>query len=132
MNQQLKNDLNNLDYLLEKAKQQGIDFLNTINERKTSSSVNAEIIKHLNQIGLGAEETLNQFNQKFEPLMVASTGPRYWGFVTGGSTPAATMGDMLATFYDQNTQALKGQGDISASLEVETIHCLLEIGRAHV
>lgn len=127
MNQQLKNDLNNLDYLLEKTKQQGIDFLNTISERKTSSSVNAEIIEHLNQIGLGAEETLNQFNQKFEPLMVASTGPRYWGFVTGGSTPAATMGDMLATFYDQNTQALKGQGDISASLEVETIHCLLDL-----
>jgi glutamate/tyrosine decarboxylase-like PLP-dependent enzyme len=127
MNEQLKTDLNNLEDLFEKIKQQGIDYLNKIDERKTSSNAKTEIIDCLNESGIGGYEALNLFNQKFEPLIVASTGPRYWGFVTGGSTPAATMGDMLATFYDQNTQALKGQGDISASIEIETINLLLDL-----
>lgn len=58
--------------------------------------------------------------------MVASTGPHYWGFVTGGASPAALMGDMLATIYDQNTQTYHGHGDLSASVELETIQMLLD------
>jgi glutamate/tyrosine decarboxylase-like PLP-dependent enzyme len=81
----------------------------------------------LNADGLGGNDTLNLFNQKFEPIIVGSTGPRYWGFVTGGSTLASIMGDMLATFYDQNTQAVKGQGDVSALIELETINLLLDL-----
>ena len=57
--------------------------------------------------------------------MVASTGPRYWGFVTGGTTPAALAGDWLTTLYDQNTQSnSKRGGDVSAVVEFETIKIL--------
>jgi glutamate/tyrosine decarboxylase-like PLP-dependent enzyme len=58
---------------------------------------------------------------------VGSSGPRYLGFVTGGSTPASIAGDWLTTIYDQNTQTTKGQGDISANIELETIHLILEL-----
>jgi glutamate/tyrosine decarboxylase-like PLP-dependent enzyme len=127
MNKTLQNDLNKLDLLLEKAKNQGLEYLNTIENRPTSSQYSGERIDNLPQNGLGTLETLKQFNNRFEPTIVASSGPRFWGFVTGGSTPAAIVGDWLASVYDQNTQALKGQGDISANIEIETISLLLDL-----
>jgi glutamate/tyrosine decarboxylase-like PLP-dependent enzyme len=37
-----------------------------------------------------------------EPALVASTGPRYFGFVIGGALDAASAADMLTTGWDQN------------------------------
>ncbi len=36
-----------------------------------------------------------------EPGLVATAGPRYFGFVIGGSLPAATAADIVATGWDQ-------------------------------
>ncbi len=127
MNEQLKNDLNQLDTLLEKVKEQGLDFLNNIGQRATSTRNTVNTSSHLIEKGLGTMDALQQFNERFEPIIVSSSGPRYWGFVTGGSTPAAVVGDWLTTIYDQNTFATKGQGDISAVIEMETIQLLLNL-----
>jgi len=123
----LHTDQQNLDAILTEVKQQGIDYLNHIHERSTTSSGNVETVINLNEEGIGVKNTLAQFNQRFEPTMVASSGPRYWGFVTGGTTPAAIAGDWLATIYDQNTQSANGNGDVSARIELETIQLLLSL-----
>lgn len=127
MNQLLQNDLNQLDAILEKAKQQGLSYTHQLNERPTSTRATITKKNTLNPEGLGALGALEAFNQRLEPLMVASSGPRYWGFVTGGATPGAIVGDWLTSVYDQNTQSENGNGDNSAKIELETIQLLLDL-----
>lgn len=127
MNSVLQHDLNDLENILEKAKQQGIDFLNNLENVPTSNKNTIDYSRELNESGLGSLATLAEFNERLAPLMVASPGPRYWGFVTGGSTPASIVGDWLVSVYDQNTQAIKGQGGASALIEFETINLLLQL-----
>ncbi|WP_264552428.1 pyridoxal phosphate-dependent decarboxylase family protein [Flavobacterium sp. N2038] len=127
MNSILQQDLNDFENILEKAKQQGIKFLNNLDTIPTSSKASVDPNQILNEFGLGSLETLKEFNERLAPLMVSSPGPRYLGFVTGGSTPASVVGDWLAAVYDQNTQAIKAQGGASALIEFETISLLLQL-----
>jgi len=127
MNSVLQHDLNDLENILNQAKQQGIGFLNNLENIPTSSKNTIDPTRVLNDSGLGSLATLKEFNERLAPLMVASPGPRYLGFVTGGSTPASIVGDWLSTVYDQNTQAVKAQGGTSALIEFETINLLLQL-----
>jgi glutamate/tyrosine decarboxylase-like PLP-dependent enzyme len=128
MKEYLKSDSEQINHILEIIKKQGVKYLNTLAERPTS--VNNDLISEkmdLPESGVGTESALKIFNERFEPIMVGSSGPRYLGFVTGGTTPASIAGDWLAAVYDQNTQSVKGQGDISAGIEIETIKMLLDL-----
>lgn len=127
MNDRLQNDQEELDLLLEQVKELGLDYLNSINNRPTSTKNRLTQESSLSFEGLGSLQTLNQFKERIEPIMVSSGGPRYWGFVTGGSTPASIAGDWLTSIYDQNTFATGGQGDVSAQIELETIRLLLDL-----
>lgn len=127
MNTILKEDLLTLNKLLSDTLLQGLTYLSNLDQIPTSVSFDPPAERTLSTSGVGGEGALYEFINRFESLMVASSGPRYWGFVTGGSTPAALMGDLLATIYDQNTQTTKGHGDVSAIVEFETIRLLLEL-----
>ncbi|KAF2334338.1 pyridoxal phosphate-dependent decarboxylase family protein [Flavobacterium daemonense] len=127
MNSILQNDLNDFENILEKTKQHGIDFLNNLDTIPTSNKNTIDPAGNLNEFGLGSLAALAEFNERLAPLMVSSPGPRYLGFVTGGSTPASIVGDWLASVYDQNTQAVKAQGGASALIEFETINFLLQL-----
>lgn len=127
MNEKLKTDLDNFAAILEAAKLQCTHFLDTINERPTSSTQSIEFQRTMPQNGVGSVAVLDIFKSRFDPLLVASSGARYWGFVTGGATPAAIVGDWLAAVYDQNPQGVKGQGDISANIELETVNLLCDL-----
>lgn len=127
MNPTLRQDLKDIEKILEKVKQQGIDFLNAIDDVPTSTVNTIATHRDLNDSGMGALYALEEFNQHLAPLMVSQTGPRYWGFVTGGATPASIVGDWLTTIYDPNAQSTKAQGGVSALIEIETINLLLQL-----
>jgi glutamate/tyrosine decarboxylase-like PLP-dependent enzyme len=48
-----------------------------------------------------ADRVVDQLVAAVEPAMVATTGPRYFGFVVGGALDAATAADVLAVGWDQ-------------------------------
>ena len=56
----------------------------------------------LPQAGASAEETLAMLDELGSPAAMAMTGPRFFGFVIGGSTPATLAAHWLAGGWDQN------------------------------
>jgi glutamate/tyrosine decarboxylase-like PLP-dependent enzyme len=57
----------------------------------------------------------------------SSLSPNYYGFVTGGCTPAALFGDMLASIHDQNVQVHLPDQTIATNVEVCALHMLLDL-----
>jgi glutamate/tyrosine decarboxylase-like PLP-dependent enzyme len=47
------------------------------------------------------EQVIEELANAVEPALVATTGPRYFGFVVGGALPGATAADILTTAWDQ-------------------------------
>lgn len=127
MNETLKNDLENIEEILNHTLKIGLQYLGKLDSFPTSVEAVFTGEGKLLKEGIGGKQATDTFRSQFEKLMVASAGPRYWGFVTGGSTPAALAGDILATIYDQNTQTNKGHGDVSALVEFQTVDMLLDL-----
>jgi glutamate/tyrosine decarboxylase-like PLP-dependent enzyme len=65
-----------------------------------------EALRHLNEPlqddPVSPDEVLKLLDTKGSPATVKSTGGRYYGFVNGGSLPAAMLARLLATVWDQN------------------------------
>jgi glutamate/tyrosine decarboxylase-like PLP-dependent enzyme len=123
----IQQDLQQLPGILQQALQLSVDYLNKLNEWPTSLTPESINWPGLPDDGMGALATQKMFEAVFYKQLVASSGPRYWGFVTGGTTPAAIAGDWLSTVFDQNTQSTTGVGDCSAILEMQTIKMLLQL-----
>jgi len=77
-------------------------------------------LENLPEEGLGAKAVLDYFERNFADKLANSAGPRYFGFVTGGATPAAVAADWLVSAYDQN--ACGSNDSIAPQLERQTIH----------
>lgn len=102
MYSKLKNDLTILETLLDKTAKTALGYLNSIDTRPPASMFSAKEEPSLQKDGLGADRTLEVFLDRYGEDFPASNGPRFWGFVTGGTTPAALMGDWLTSAYDLN------------------------------
>ncbi len=93
--------------LLEQTADEALRFLEGLAGRRVGPAVTVEELRtalggplpdgpnHPNQV-------LARLVEAAEPGLVASPGPRYFGFVMGGSLPAALAADWLVSAWDQD------------------------------
>ena len=96
-----------IDAVLERAAGLGREFLAGIAERRVGPPIAVETLRRnlggpLPETGEDPRAVVEALARGADPGIVASAGPRYFGFVTGGALPAAVGADWLTSAWDQN------------------------------
>lgn len=68
----------------------------------TAAEVATSLAVPLTDNGVDAAEVIDDMVAAVTPGLVASAGPRYFGFVNGGALPVALAADWLTAAWDQN------------------------------
>jgi glutamate/tyrosine decarboxylase-like PLP-dependent enzyme len=98
--------MDDLNALLQRAAQHAADYRAGLAEHRVPPSADVAAVSKalggpLPEQPCEPAAVLEQLVAGAEPGLMASAGPRFFGFVIGGSLPAATAADMLATGWDQ-------------------------------
>ena len=106
---------------LEKALQIALSYLNDLDRKPVSSPVDLatlrrRLAKGLGESSLPTEAVLDQLAKDVEGAIIGSAGGRFFGWVVGGSFPAALAADWLTSTWDQNA-ALYSCGPAAAVVE---------------
>ena len=117
--------------LMEQTTERAARYLETLEARSVFPTV--EAVGQLRQLGgrLPADgteptEVLRLLDAIGSPATVASAGPRYFGFVTGGALPATLAATWLAGAWDQ-CAGLDVLSPVSSALEEISARWLLEL-----
>ncbi|KAF9387385.1 hypothetical protein CPB97_002586 [Podila verticillata] len=70
--------------------------------QSASAKIKSFLALTLEEHGAGLGTTAEELFSIIAPSIANSAGPRYFGLVTGGVTPAAFVADWIVTTYDQN------------------------------
>jgi glutamate/tyrosine decarboxylase-like PLP-dependent enzyme len=93
--------------LLRQTADLAADFLDGVGQRPVRASATLEELRTglggpLPDRGEASGEVVGNLVAAADPGLVASAGPRYFGFVVGGGLPSALAADWLASAWDQN------------------------------
>lgn len=107
--------------LLQQAAQRSIRYLESLDKRSVAPA--PEALERLTELGgplpdqpVDPAAVLALLDDVGSPATVASAGPRYFGFVIGGSLPATVAANWLAAAWDQNA-GLVIASPVAAALE---------------
>jgi glutamate/tyrosine decarboxylase-like PLP-dependent enzyme len=121
----------NKDALLDRAADHARDYLATVGQRHVgpidgAAEVRAQLGDSWTAAGEDATAVIDALAWAAARGTVASQGPRYFGFVTGGSLPVATAADWLVAAWDQNA-AVHALSPLAAALEDITVSWLRDL-----
>lgn len=117
--------------LLETAKEAARDYLSDLENRSVNLLPQAEntldrLAEEMPIEGSPALDVLKQLISLGRTSTILSTGPNYYGFVTGGALPIALAARWLSDVWDQNA-ALEVMSPLSARLENLVEQWLIEL-----
>ena len=93
--------------LLERTTELAVEFLRGLPERPVKAPADLETLRHelggpLPGQGEAPGLVIEELARRADGGLVATPGPRFFGFVIGGSLPAALAADWLTSAWDQN------------------------------
>jgi glutamate/tyrosine decarboxylase-like PLP-dependent enzyme len=121
----------NIKQLLVATAERSIRYLKSLDGRRVSPSKEAvaglsAFDVPLQDESTAAESVLQQLDEVGSPATMAMAGPRFFGFVIGGSLPVAVAANWLATAWDQNT-GLYNSTPGTAKIEQVALQWLLDV-----
>jgi glutamate/tyrosine decarboxylase-like PLP-dependent enzyme len=116
---------------MRRAADLGIKFLQGLPYRHVGAltddtTLAAQLSGPLPDEGEDPEAVVEQMARDFDPGLVASAGPRYFGFVIGGQLPAAAGADILTGTWAQNAN-LHALSPAAAAVELVTGPWMLDL-----
>ena len=115
------------DALLDLAHAHARAFLDTLPSRPVRAGMpDPPIDAMLGDAGVEPAAVLEALAATVDAGGLATAGPRYFGFVTGGSYPVAVAADWLVSAWDQNA-ALHVMSPAMASIEDAAAGCVLDL-----
>ncbi len=125
MDSVLNRDLEHWEDLLRETLNAALQYLSGLEQRPPGLYYQQAHFAPLPNHGGGGRAALHAFQNHYQEHLSGSPGSRYLGYVTGGTTPAALMGDWLTSVFDQNVASA---GDSAANeVEYEAINMLKEL-----
>jgi glutamate/tyrosine decarboxylase-like PLP-dependent enzyme len=117
--------------LLAEAADRAGRYLQGLADRAVAPSPEAvlaldELDFPLPEAGLEPSRVLAALDEVGSPATVASAGPRYFGFVTGGALPMAVAASWLLSAWDQNA-ALSVMSPVAARLDSVAIRWVCQL-----
>lgn len=93
--------------LLRRTAEIASDYLDRLPDRPVGSTATVDEMRRalggaLPEAGESAEAVLEHLARAADPGIVATAGPRYFGFVVGGTLPVTVATDWLTSTWDQN------------------------------
>jgi len=107
---------------MRRAAELGIEFVQGLPERHVGALTDAAALATqlgglLPEEGMDPVAVVEEMARAFDPGLVASAGPRYFGFVIGGQLPAAAGADWLTGAWSQ-VASLHPQSPAAAAAEL--------------